>query len=94
MGRPEVGAIALLGQVFTVFVLVALFAAFAVPLHRHWARIAVRVVGSLDRRVGLADAGLGVTPRLNSLAGPEQLSRTRQTSKSSRFGVKSPPPVL
>jgi urease accessory protein len=57
MERPEVGAIALLGLVCAVFVLATFGAAFAVPLHRHWARIAVRVVGSWIVASGLLMLG-------------------------------------
>jgi len=46
MGQPGVGAVALLGLVFAVFVLVALMASFVVSLRWPWTRIAVRVVGS------------------------------------------------
>jgi hypothetical protein len=53
----EVGAIALLGLVVAVFVLVVFAAAFAVPLHRHWTRIAVRVVGSWIAASGLLMLG-------------------------------------
>jgi hydrogenase/urease accessory protein HupE len=57
VGRPEVGAIALLGLVVAVFVVVVFAAAFAVPLHRHWTRIAVRVVGSWIAASGLLMLG-------------------------------------
>jgi urease accessory protein len=53
MGRPEDGVFALLGLVFTVFVLVALAASFVVPLRQQWARIAVRVAGSWIAAIGL-----------------------------------------
>ena len=46
MGQPGVGALALLGLVFIVFVLVALCAAFVMRLRRPWTRVAVRVMGS------------------------------------------------
>lgn len=46
MGQFGTAAVALLGLVFAVFVLVALAAAFVVRLRAHWARIAVRVAGS------------------------------------------------
>jgi urease accessory protein len=46
MGLPATGALALLGLVFGVFVLVAIAAAFVVQLRQPWTRIAVRVVGS------------------------------------------------
>ena len=46
MGLFETAAVALLGLIFAVFVLVALAAAFVVRLRADWARIAVRVAGS------------------------------------------------
>ena len=46
MGQFGTAAVALLGLVFSVFVLVALTAAFVVRLRAQWARIAVRVAGS------------------------------------------------
>jgi urease accessory protein len=48
MGPFGIASVALLGLVFGVFVLIALAAAFVVPLRAHWARIAVRVAGSSD----------------------------------------------
>ncbi len=53
MGQPGVGAIALLGLVFAVFVLVALLASFVVSLRWPWTRIAVRVAGSWIVAFGL-----------------------------------------
>jgi len=53
MGQPEVGAVALLGLVFGVFVLVALMASLVVSLRWPWTRIAVRVAGSWIAACGL-----------------------------------------
>jgi len=53
MGQFGTAAVALLGLVFPVFVLVALAAAFVVRLRAHWARIAVRVAGSWIAASGL-----------------------------------------
>ena len=60
MGQPGVGAVALLGLVFAVFVLVALAAALVVRLRRPWTRIAVRVVGSWITASGLLMVGWAV----------------------------------
>jgi urease accessory protein len=60
MGRPGVGAVALLGLVFAVFVLVALAAALVVQLRWPWTRIAVRVVGSWIAASGLLMVGWAV----------------------------------
>lgn len=57
MGEPGIGALALLGLVFMVFVLVALFAAFVVRLRWPWTRVAVRVVGSWIVASGLLVLG-------------------------------------
>jgi hydrogenase/urease accessory protein HupE len=57
MGQPGVGAVALLGLVFMVFVLVSVFAAFVVRLRWPWTRIAVRVVGSWIVASGLLVLG-------------------------------------
>jgi len=57
MGQPGVGAVALLGLVFMVFVLVAVCAAFVVRLRWPWTRIAVRVVGSWIVASGLLMLG-------------------------------------
>lgn len=57
MGQFETAAVALLGLVFAVFVLVALAAAFVVRLRAHWARIAVRVAGSWIAASGLLMMG-------------------------------------
>jgi urease accessory protein len=53
MGQSALAAMALLGLVSAVFVLVALAAAFVVPLRAAWARIAVRVAGSWIAASGL-----------------------------------------
>ena len=60
MGLFETAAVALLGLVFAVFVLVALAAAFVVRLRAHWARIAVRVAGSWVAASGLLMLGWAV----------------------------------
>ena len=60
MGQFETAAIALLGLVFAVFVLIALTAAFVVRLHAEWARIAVRVAGSWIAASGLLMLGWAV----------------------------------
>ncbi len=57
MGQPATGALALLGLVFAVFVLVAIAAAFVVRLRQQWMRIAVRVVGSWIAASGLLMLG-------------------------------------
>jgi urease accessory protein len=57
MGPPGVGAMALLGVAFMVFVLVALCAAFVIRLRWLWTRIAVRVVGSWIAASGLLALG-------------------------------------
>jgi hydrogenase/urease accessory protein HupE len=53
MGQSGFAAVALLGLVFAVFVLVALTAAFVVRLRAEWTRIGVRVAGSWIASVGL-----------------------------------------
>jgi hydrogenase/urease accessory protein HupE len=60
MGQPGTAAVALLGLVFAVFVLIALAAAFVVQLRAHWARIAVRVAGSWIAASGLLMLGWAV----------------------------------
>jgi len=60
MGQFDTAAVALLGLVFTVFVLIALAAAFAVRLRAYWARIAVRVAGSWIAASGLLMLGWAV----------------------------------
>jgi len=57
MGQPGVGAVALLGLAFAVFVLVALAAALVVRLRWPWTRIVVRVVGSWVAASGLLMVG-------------------------------------
>jgi hydrogenase/urease accessory protein HupE len=57
MGEPGIGALALLGLVFMVFVLIALCAAFVVRLRWPWTRIAVRVMGSWIVASGLLVLG-------------------------------------
>jgi urease accessory protein len=57
VGQPATGALALLGLVFAVFVLVAIAAAFVVKLRQQWTRIAVRVVGSWITASGLLMLG-------------------------------------
>jgi hydrogenase/urease accessory protein HupE len=63
MGQFRTAAVALLGLVFAVFILVALAAAFVVRLHAHWARIAVRVAGSWIAASGLLMLGWAVRTR-------------------------------
>ena len=60
MGQPGVGAVALLGLVFAVFVLVALAAALVVRLRRPWTRIAVGVIDSWVAASGLLMVGWAV----------------------------------
>jgi len=63
MGQFETAAVALLGLVFAVFVLIALAAAFVVRLRANWARIAVRVAGSWIAASGLLMLGWAVRTR-------------------------------
>ena len=60
MGQFDIAAIALLGLAFTVFVLVALAAAFVVRLRVQWGRIAMRVVGSWIAASGLLMLGWAI----------------------------------
>ncbi len=60
MGQPDVGAVALLGLVSAVFVLVAIAAALVVRLRWPWTRVAVRVVGSWITASGLLMVGWAV----------------------------------
>ncbi len=60
MGRPAEGALALLGLVIAVFIVVALASSFAVSLRQLWARIAVRVVGSWIVASGLLMFGWAI----------------------------------
>jgi hydrogenase/urease accessory protein HupE len=57
MGKADAPGIALFGIVAAVFVFVALSAAFAVPVRRQWARIALRVAGSWIAACGILLAG-------------------------------------
>jgi hydrogenase/urease accessory protein HupE len=57
MGQPATAALALLGLVFAVFILVAIAAACVVQLRQPWTRIAVRVVGSWIAASGLLMLG-------------------------------------
>ena len=63
MGQLGVGAVALLGIVFMVFVVVALCAAFVIRLRWPWTRIAVRVVGSWIAASGLLVLGWNLHSR-------------------------------
>jgi len=63
MGQFGTAAVALIGLVFAVFVLIALAAAFVVQLRAHWARIAVRVAGSWIAASGLLMLGWAVRTR-------------------------------
>jgi hydrogenase/urease accessory protein HupE len=60
MGQFDIAALALLGLAFTVFVLVALAAAFVVRLRAQWGRIAMRVVGSWIAASGLLMLGWAI----------------------------------
>jgi hydrogenase/urease accessory protein HupE len=57
LGKADSPGIALLGIATAVFVFVALSAAAAVPIRKHWARIALRVVGSWVAASGILLAG-------------------------------------
>jgi hydrogenase/urease accessory protein HupE len=57
MSQAKLGALGLLGIVSTLFVVVALGAAFVVALRAPWARIAVRVAGSWIVAIGLLMLG-------------------------------------
>ena len=63
LGTSSTSAVALLGLVFSAFVLVALAAAFVVRLRAEWARIAVRVAGSWIAASGLLMFGWAVRAR-------------------------------
>jgi urease accessory protein len=63
MGSSTDAAVALLGLVFAIFVLVALVAAFVIRLRAEWARIAVRVAGSWIAATGLLMFGWAVRSR-------------------------------
>lgn len=62
MGQSWTAAVALLGLVFAVFVLIAFAAALVVQIRAQWARIAVRVVGSWIAASGLLMFGWAVRP--------------------------------
>jgi urease accessory protein len=53
INRFDDGAAVLVGLAAAVFVVVAVFASLVIPLHRPWARIAVRVAGSWIAASGL-----------------------------------------
>jgi urease accessory protein len=57
MNRFNDGTYSLLGLAFAVFVIVAIFASFVVPLGRQWALIVVRVAGSWIAASGLLMLG-------------------------------------
>jgi urease accessory protein len=63
MGQFDTAAVALLGLMFAVFVLIALVAAFIVRLRADWSRIAVRVAGSWIAASGLLMLGWAVRTR-------------------------------
>jgi hydrogenase/urease accessory protein HupE len=63
LGTSSTSVVALFGLVFSVFVLVALVAAFVVRLRADWARIAVRVAGSWVAAGGLLMFGWAVHSR-------------------------------
>ncbi len=60
MGGFGTAAVALLGLIFAVFVLVAFATAFVVQLRAQWARVAVRVAGSWIFASGLLMLGWAV----------------------------------
>jgi hydrogenase/urease accessory protein HupE len=57
MGQPGTAALALVGLVSAVFVMIAVVSAFVVTLRAEWARIAVRVAGSWIAASGLLMLG-------------------------------------
>ena len=57
INRFNDGAYVLLGLAFAVFVVVAIFASFVVPLRRQWTLIVVRVAGSWIAASGLLMLG-------------------------------------
>ena len=63
MGQFGTAAVAFIGLVFAVFVVVALAAAFVVRLRADWARIAVRVAGSWIAASGLPMLGWAARTR-------------------------------
>ena len=60
MGLSGAALVAVLGLIAATFVLIALAAALVVSLRAHWARIAVRVVGSWIAAGGLLLLGWAV----------------------------------
>ncbi len=60
MGASASAAVALLGLIFAVFVVVALVAALVVSLRAQWTRIAVRVAGSWITASGLLLLGWAI----------------------------------
>jgi urease accessory protein len=63
LGQPALAAVALLGLASSVFVVIALVAAFVVTLRADWARIAVRVAGSWTAASGLLMLGWALRAR-------------------------------
>jgi urease accessory protein len=63
MGDFSIAAVALLGLVFGVFILVTLAAAFVLRLQQNWMRIAIRVSGSWIAASGLLLLGWAVRTR-------------------------------
>jgi urease accessory protein len=57
INRFDDGAYFLLGLALAIFVIVALFTSFVIPLRRQWALIAVRVAGSWIAASGLLMLG-------------------------------------
>ena len=57
LGKVDSPGIALLGIGTAVFIFVALSTSIAVPIRRHWARIALRVAGSWIAACGILLAG-------------------------------------
>lgn len=57
LNRFNDGAYSLVGLALAVFVVIAIFASFVVPLRRHWALIIVRVAGSWIAASGLLMLG-------------------------------------
>ena len=63
MGMSSTSAVALIGLVFAVFVLIALSASFVVRLQAHWTRIAIRVAGSWIAASGFLMLGWALRAR-------------------------------
>jgi hypothetical protein len=57
MGQSGLAVVAVVGLASAVFVMITLAAAFVIQLRVHWARIAVRVVGSWIAASGLLMLG-------------------------------------